>query len=84
MSFTCLIDNSTLIQQGKADSRQEWYEVEFECPTCHRSYTERVEFKTQSDLIKSDVLSININGTPYDTAKLTDEDVLRLEREVNP
>ncbi len=47
--------NEELILQN-TDSRQEWCEEEYYCDGCDKTFTRRMEFKTQSSLIESDTL----------------------------
>lgn len=49
-------NGSVLLEEDDVDSRQEWTTVSFHCPECDTSFERRTDYKTQSDLIASDVL----------------------------
>jgi len=53
---------NTELKPDGCDSRQEWYEEFYYCEKCGRDYTRRVDFKIQSKLIESDVLTDNKTG----------------------
>ena len=36
------------------DSRQEWEEISYSCDVCKNEFTRRIEYKTQSHMIRSD------------------------------
>lgn len=46
-------ENSNM-ELENTDSRQEWYEEEYFCGDCKKSFVRRVEFQTQSELVESD------------------------------
>lgn len=49
--------------EDDADDRQEWCIRNYHCPNCNTKYIRRMDYKTQSALVESDILyMIDENG----------------------
>lgn len=66
--FDCHRCSSDLVFDH-GDSRQEWRHEYYICPNCDQEYTRTIIYKTQSSLVESDNLEMNIPDELSDKMK---------------
>lgn len=65
----------TDLKETECDSRQEWVDYSYICPHCGCYYGRKITYKTQSDMVKSDILYVDV---PISKGKFVTKDVEKI------